>query len=358
MNNRRHKGSGQAQAREASPDAQQNLTNKRQRRQTGQDNDNHNASAGKPPPNNIIENIFEKAANLEQHSNSRYILQTLTEAIRLSAAKEKKTRTSTMKLNTGDDVELRQSIMEEIQSKWIDAEQADQVTYWNDKTNLFIQFVDKDAKDKFTNFVTSNQRLKTAKALSQTTDVDIERKPVRLEISNVKPNIKLESLQQTIQKALSSQGGKILTVKEGRPTFNGNRLIMFSADQQAFRTLFQKYDGSIPYHNQTTSIRTRLYCKINAKPWICRDCSSTEKGHKCDGKTCANCGQKGHQSRECQTGYKFCPNCNRKGHRARDSHCPTMLNEIIKELKRQDIPIEHLEDKELRLQLVRNLQLR
>ena len=63
-------------------------------------------------------------------------------------------------------------------------------------------------------------------------------------------------------------------------------------------------------------------------------------------------------TRDCKSNIRFCPLCKRKGHRAKDTHCPTYLYELTKELKKMAIPLEWMEDKDMRMTLIKSIQLK
>lgn len=149
-----------------------------------------------------------------------------------------------------------------------------------------------------------------------------------------------------------------MDIREGKPQqVTKSRSIFFKTNAASTKTLLVGLDGMLPYSNQATQTRTKLYLRINVKPWQCRDCYKIGQ-HQCTGKKCAQCGTTGHSGKECKSKTKFCDICKRKGHRAKDAHCPTYLNEVAKEIRKIDIPLEFYEDKELRIMLTRHLQIK
>lgn len=60
-------------------------------------------------------------------------------------------------------------------------------------------------------------------------------------------------------------------------------------NQWVFRELFKIHDGQLPYsHKESTkTVKERLYIKLNAKPYQCRECFKIGP-HKCQGKLCTS----------------------------------------------------------------------
>lgn len=303
--------------------------------------------------------ILEKASNIEHSSNQQVTKSLLEEAIKLNAKREKSLRVSTITIRMSEEV-TKESAIREIEHKWVTEREQIPPTFWQDKDFIYCQFFNTATKNDFLDMIkltNSCPMLKDSIVGPNGDGIHFQRKPVRLEISNVRANIRTDIIKSTLEKLISAAAG-VHEFKEGKPqAATRARTIYFRTSGNGFAQLFKENDGAIPYSNAATGTRTRLFIKINAKPWQCRECYKIGQ-HQCEGRLCGQCGNKGHNTHECRSVNKMCNNCKRKGHRAKDSHCPYFLNEVSKELRKMDIPIEFLEDKELRFLLIKHLQLK
>jgi len=134
------------------------------------------------------------------------------------------------------------------------------------------------------------------------------------------------------------------------------RTISLKVNGAAFADIFEKMNGIIPLTDGKT--KTTLFISINCRPWQCRFCFAIGHHPTCDGKTCTKCGAKDHQAANCATKTRSCSNCKKPGHSARDSHCPRYLNELAKEIRKFDFPLEFLEENDRIGQLIKQLQLK
>lgn len=230
-------------------------------------------------------------------------------------------------------------------------------TFWQDKEYTYCQLDSKDTRDILTQYIDSknDSKLKSALIQQNKDGLYFQHKAVRIEIPNVRANIRFGRIKELLEIA-TDETSAIEDLKEGKPhALTKSRSIIFKAKSDSVKRLFIDLGGVLPYLNQTTNTRMKLSMRINSEPWQCRDCFKFGK-HDCKGKVCANCGQTGHESKGCKTELKTCSNCKRKGHRAKDVHCGAYLNEVIKVLRKMDLPIEFYENEEYRFQVAKQLQ--
>lgn len=313
----------------------------------------------------ILDVIHEKTANIEQATNAQLVKKGLALQIRAQANRERKLRESTITISHKDNLN-HSEVIDIMESKWIEASKQLPVTFWQDKETSYCQFNDKATKEQFLDEARAlswpaNEIEKKVRnniiGLENRSIANYTRKPVKIELANVRANVKAELIKETLE-IMTSASTLIEQFKEGKPhAVTKARSIYFRTNQQGVRKLFKEMDGAIPYNNKATNTRIKLFAKINSKPWQCRDCLIFGQ-HQCTGKVCNQCGLKGHETRDCKSKTKNCNNCKRRGHKAKDTHCNTYLNEVIKELRKMDIPIEYYEDKELTNQLINSLQIK
>lgn len=308
-----------------------------------------------------IDILLEKTTNIELSNNANNIRKTLAEILKISHKREASVRESTITLKINDDTDF-ETIRESIEKEWIEEQNESAVTFWKDREFAYAQFITKSAKDQFLDYLkmmvtgtpNSNKHLEKINERLQPPREDrhFKRREARVIMNNIKMNQKIEEIRNTLNKL----GIKISDLKEGKPNEQTrSRAIMFRTDSKGIETIFGTLDGAIPYNNTRTGTRTRLIAKINVKPWQCRECYKIGP-HACEGKTCLQCGNKGHDSKTCKTKTRYCANCKQKGHRAKDTHCSFYLNEVAKEIRKVDIPLDFYEDAEMRFHLQKYLQ--
>lgn len=307
--------------------------------------------------NSLLEVIAEKAANAEQYLQVSNVKESLSELLRTMSKREKNARECTIMVKLDDKIN-QGKITEVIENSYATDTNAPSASYWADKDFLYVQFVSYEDKDHFLEWVQRKSEHADIKNNIQPPNDNGEhlvRKPIRIMINNVRRPIKTDQVELALKRVL---GDATLFEKfhEGKADkMTGSRAIMFQTDADGFDKLFDTCDGSIPYCSAPTCTRTRLFLKINCKPWACRDCFAFGQ-HECEGKLCGNCGHKDHLTKDCKVKTKYCKNCKRKGHRAKDSHCPVYQGEIAKELRKVCIPLEYFADKEKRFHLIKHIQ--
>lgn len=304
----------------------------------------------------IIAQIHQSTNNIERLENSRSIKESLAEAIRTQSKKEKVLRKSTISYSNKDINTKEISAL--IDQEWVfDLSQAP-VTYWNDKEYLHCQFINPETKANFLNSgINHKPPLIGRVCAANERGEHFKRRPVRIIINNVRPAINADRVIEII-KNCTDFDSEITEVKNGSPhPVTKTRSIFFKINGHGLRILMDKLDGEIPYSDKNTPVKARLRAKINCKPWQCKECA-TIGIHQCEGKKCRNCANRGHTTKDCHSTTKFCGNCKKRGHRSTDAHCPTYLNEVAKEIRKMDIPIDILEDKHLRTCLAKSIQLK
>lgn len=305
----------------------------------------------------ILDTIKEQTTNLERIANSNNVDDILADAIREFASKEKITREATITIKCAGELDF-DKVSGLITQEWTVAKEQAPVTFWKDRENTYVQFLNKAIKEVFLEFIKAKEQFANIRDKIVAPNHEgqhITRKEVKIIMSSVPVEVQPDKLEASL-KNLAGQHAKIAPIRAGK-TFGGNgrklHSLMTGVNAEGFRLLFKGIGGSIPYNDANNKIR--LFPKIACKPWSCRECFYIGPNHTCEGKACAQCGNRGHQSKECTSKTRYCTNCKRPGHRARDAHCPIYTREVIRELKRMDIPIEYLENKSKRWELLKSL---
>lgn len=249
-----------------------------------------------------------------------------------------------------------------------------------DKDNVYVGFVDCAVKNLFLDYIQLQDYVKCPiKRLivppKPQTGYHFARKMIRIEITNVPPSLATDFISSTIKSGLPDDC-KFSQFRNGKPHGpRRNRSVMFQVNDSAFRHLFVTLEGYITATIQMEPrvLTTKLYFKVNCKAWRCNKCYTISSlslnnndasgidadaehqdylgKHRCRGRICTRCSGKGHEADRCPEKSRFCGNCKRLGHRSKDLSCPTYLRAVLKELQRIDIPLEFLEEKDLRMQL-------
>lgn len=312
----------------------------------------------------VLDVILEKASNIENESNQTKIIRILESAIMLNSKKEREVRTSTITVTMSD--KTTRDVIENIADTYLEKTNELPCTIWQDKFNCHVQFPTTFIKNSFIRELKNENPRKNI-----TTDIltnmqpenadghNFTRKTVRLEIFTLSNKVDAEKTKNTLNK-MCEEGGGIFEFKEGKrgPKAKGKNFY-FRVNAVGFLCIFEYHEGILPYSTRENNrvYKTNLYIRINSKPYTCRDCFKVGQ-HTCPGKICNNCSKTGHSAKDCRQMTKYCDNCTMKGHRAKDTHCPHYLNEVAKELRKMDIPLDYLEEKELRIKLIKYLQIR
>lgn len=306
----------------------------------------------------LLDIIAERTANTEHYTNNAQVKTSLNETLRVMAKREKLLRESTIMFKLSNDM-TPAKVSELIETVYCTKTSKPSASYWQDKEFAYAQFISQQEKECFLDWVQLNSITSQYRDAIQPPNDNGEhmiRKPIRIMINNVRRNIKEELIEQSLKRILGDNES-IQNFRTGKPNaITGARSVMFNINAEGFKKLFDNLEGSIPYVNTENNTKTKLYLKVNCKPWACKECFSFGI-HQCDGKTCAKCGTQGHITKDCKSKTKYCRNCKNKGHRARDAHCTVYLAEVAKELRKICIPIEYFEDRELRFNLIKHLQI-
>jgi len=315
-----------------------------------QSNSNHSTLTG-----SILDNIHEIVTNIDNSRVKRDVREAISNAIIVLAQQESKLRESTITVRMNDSFD-HEKIVSIINKEWtVDRKQLP-ATYWQDKMNTYCEFVSADIKRSFLNMVELEDDfcIKSLIAKPNRSGHHFVRRPVRIEIQGVRSSIASKRVYSSLR-ASADVNCEISEIREGKlQAKTNNRSLLLSVNAAGFRHLFLGLQGSIPYIDLENKIKARLIFRVNCRPWVCKDCNSLGR-HECQGKTCSKCGQKGHSYNECKQRTCFCNNCKRKGHKSRDLDCPTYIRELMKELRKVDIPIEFFQNPDLRFILINSL---
>lgn len=304
----------------------------------------------------ILDTIKEQTTNLERMVTNTNLDTSLAEAIRELAPKEKLTREATIAIENNQELGFDQ-ITKIIESEWVTSKGQAPVTFWKDKSHTYAQFLNSSIKEVFIEYAKGKEPLRkmTEKMIQPNSEGHhMTRKEVRIIMNGVPEEVQPDKLETTLKK-LADPKARITAIRAGK-VYGQNRKVrslMTSVNADGFRLLFKGLSGAIPYNDN--KLKIRVHPKISCKPWSCRDCFYIGPNHSCQGKACGQCGNQGHITKDCKAKTRYCTNCRKQGHRARDAHCPAYVKEIIKELKRMDIPVEYLENKNKRAELLKNL---
>lgn len=304
----------------------------------------------------ILDVIKEQTTNLERIVTGSNVEELILEGLREFGTRERATREATITIRHADGLDF-DKISNIINEEWSVARKLPPVIFWKDRDSTYAQFLDRATKDKFIELAKSKPALQTIANKIVPPDHNgshLARKHVRITIPAVPESVEPEKVETTLRE-MASKHTTMTPIRAGKPYGQARRLrsLMTAVNSDGFRLLFRGLGGAIP-HNDAKS-KTRLFPKVACKPWSCRDCFFIGPNHQCQGKACAQCGNHGHSAKDCKSKTRFCTNCKKPGHRARDAHCPIYVREVVKEIKRMDIPLEFLESKSKRVELLKSL---
>lgn len=302
----------------------------------------------------ILDSIQERAINIEEAANKTTIEKQLTEILKNIGRKERSLRESTITIT----IDNYDTITAEIK-QWEADNPVCILTTWRDKECAYVQFRDADTKLYFIEDIITNknkyQMLNNCIKPPNQHGTHFTRKPVKIEIPNIKTNITANNIKTILIQILGSDNA-ILSFKEGKiNTRTNTRSLIIATTAGCILKLFGEFDGALPYNDKNT--RTKLQMKIIAKPWLCRECFSFNQ-HECVGKRCGQCGLIGHTTNNCKSKTRYCNNCEKRGHKAKDIHCQKYITEVAKEIRKYDIPVEFYEKKGNREMLIKYIQLK
>lgn len=304
----------------------------------------------------LLDVILEKTSNTENYTNSSTVREKLDEALKTMAKREQLVREATIMFKLSDTV-TSSKITNLVEMEYCNTKSKPSASYWYDKEFAYVQFVSQEEKLAFLDWIQLNATTTSFRdSILPPNDngEHVQRKPIRIIINNVRKVIKSELVEQSLVRVLGSKGPSFDNFREGKPNaITGARALMFNTDAEGFKKIFNTLEGAIPYVCTATNVKTRLYPKVNCKPWACNNCYTFGR-HECRGKTCAKCGTSGHLTKDCDKSTKFCSNCKLRGHRAKDTHCSFYLGEVAKELRKACIPLEYFSDKSLRFHFIKH----
>lgn len=313
---------------------------------------------------NVLDSIDEKTSNVERIGVQNLIERTIANTLRLCSHKERLERESTITFSKGTATEDGLTNLSRIiDTEWVKARGQLPVIYWQDKESHYAQFISETAKMQFLRFIDEKKVSDPGNFLPAELMLKVNnegyhltRKPVNLLLSGVRGNVQAKIIETMLSK-YSSSGAIYSCVREGRP-YGDNKLVrcfMLKVNAEAFRIIFDQFHALLPYWDEATGMKAKLYPKVNCKPWSCNSCYFIGPNHRCGGKICATCASREHSAKDCKSKTRFCSNCKKGGHRAKDAHCPVYMKEVSRILRKMDIPLEFFEDRDKRFMLIKYL---
>lgn len=199
-----------------------------------------------------------------------------------------------------------------------------------------------------------------AKTLNRSIDINklvfFQRKPVKIELEYMRPEINHKIIDDSLKK-VCKPGSLISPIKVGKEHGKKKtRSFIFQVNGEAFKILFRDLQGSLAYMDTDKQIHSRFRFRIDCRPWVCKSCYSFGR-HVCTGKRCSNCSSSGHSSFNCKSSRSFCYHCKRSGHGPKHLlRCSTYMIELVKQIRKVDIPIQYYQDINARKTLVKCLK--
>lgn len=301
----------------------------------------------------ILDIILEKTFNTEKAINKHSIQKHLNEQFKIIAKRERKAREATIIISHSADLDSK-TIVERVEAIWLKGANGPPVSFWSAKDATFAEFDSRQNKLAFLEVLTAENGpnlnlIQNIKSPNEDGE-HYKRLDVKFEITSVPTRVKLEPVKEAIE-AVIGLSSNVNNFKESKER-NGLRQIYFRANQHACDDIVWKAGGVVNVKSHET--RTRIYPRILARPFICKDCNSIGF-HECKGKVCSKCGNQSHTSENCKAKTKSCVNCKTKGHRAKEQNCPKYLQAVINEIRKMNVPLNFYEDKAARFIFIKNL---
>lgn len=282
----------------------------------------------------------EKISNCEAKSNKLFIENTIKNNLIKLGRLERQKVNSTITIKNTNGLS-KQRIENILNTEFTNITAKNLPIIWGDSMYTYVQFMNNEYKNELLDEMRNDKG-----HIFHSNIVNIAKndshyvKPmIRLEIANTPERIPTTAIEKILKSCLSLQG-EIGQFKSGNTYGSPKvRTISFLVNADAFLKITEKTGWMIPYIDRQTKQITRLYIKINCKPWLCKECHSVHPKDKCSGKRCGRCGKKDHIAAKCESITTFCPNCRISGHQAKDAHCSYYLNHIVRNLLRVDLPI-------------------
>lgn len=306
----------------------------------------------------ILNKILLQTTNISKQTNKNTITQALKDGIKKEGAKEEITSLATITIVKDANYNL-ETIKQFVNEEWIKKQQQLLPPIWEDKKQnlVYIQFINANTKIAFLKNAKTHPIINnTVNGSQPESKLHYIKKPVRIEISRVREHMNVETIVKTIQTACGNNI-KIDNLKEGK-LHNGTKtkIVSFQTDGESLSNIVEKMSWKVPYYDASNNIRANLFIKINAKPWLCKDCFAIGN-HVCKNKCCGKCGSGDHITKDCNQ-QEFCNNCRIPGHSAKDGHCQTYLNMLIRNLVQMDIPTQLYNKDHKITNLIDNIQLK
>lgn len=222
----------------------------------------------------ILDEILEKAKNIEKESNSTKIKRILNDAIWLNGRRERESRNATPSIKY-DDQDLTQDMIEEFFDDWSETNRKLAFGLSLDKEYVYIHFVRESDKLDFLNKEGCQQTgplvLKLIQANIKPPNFlgeHFQRKKVRIEAGNMKQFVDIIQLKSILENMMGDMD-QITDFKESKGQNQQRfRTVYFRIAQREFVILFKEHGGVIPYKKKEGKKRMRvnLHAKLNVNP--------------------------------------------------------------------------------------------